>query len=238
MPDNTQPPRSQPDQSDLSLLDRACDGDDTAARTLMQRHNQGLFRAAWSLLGNAQDAEEALQESYIKAFSRPHHYRGASSYATWMTRIVINEALAMRRNRQRRARLLEARGISVLPEGDDRETPLFSTRPASPEDAAFRSQVSRKIEAALANLDRDFRTVFILRDVQGFSTAEAAFALEIPEATVKTRLLRARRALRAQLAPELVDALGGLFPFAGPRCEALADRVIAQLHNLRKGNSS
>ena len=152
---------------------------------------------------------------------------GASSLSTWLTRIVLNEALARRRSAQRKTRVLREQSIAFI---DDYREHLMAGSAASstPEADAARGQVARLLEQAIADLPEVLRIVFMLRDVDGLSVEETAEALQIPPQTIKTRLLRARRRLQIVLAPTLQDALRGAFPFAGEACEALTERVLTR----------
>lgn len=213
--------------SDSELADLCARRDGGAVRHLLAVNNQRLFRAAWSILKNRADAEEAVQAAYVSAFAALESFEGRSSLSTWLTRIVVNEALGrLRRERRRRANL-ERQGVSVI----DRygEHLMAGSRAAQPDAAVAREQLRALMERAIASLPRDFRLVFILREVEGLSVDDTASALGILPATVKTRLLRARRRLQSTLAPEVRTALEGSFPFAGADCAALTDRVLAAL---------
>jgi RNA polymerase sigma-70 factor, ECF subfamily len=214
--------------TDVELARRIIERDTFALRTVTRRNNQRLYRTAWSVLKNRGDAQEAVQEGYLRAFAAIGRFTGASSLSTWLTRIVLNEALGRRRAAQRKRRLLREQSIAVI---DDYRENLMggSATSSSPEADAARGQVAKLLEQAIADLPEPFRIVFMLRAVDGLSVEETAEVLQIPEQTVKTRLLRARRRLQVALAPSLQDALRGAFPFAGKDCEALTQRVLARL---------
>jgi len=213
--------------TDLELAGRIAQRDTLAVRLVTRRNNQRLYRTAWSVLKDRADAEEAVQEGYLKAFAAIGSFEGKSSLSTWLTRIVLNEALGRRRSAQRRIRQLRQQSVAVI---DDYRENLMgaSARSSSPEADAARGQVGRLLEEAIADLPEIFRIVFMLRDVDGLSTEETAEALQIPQQTVKTRLLRARRRLQVALAPTLQETLRGAFPFAGQACDALTQRVLAK----------
>jgi RNA polymerase sigma-70 factor (ECF subfamily) len=196
-------------------------------RVVTRRNNQRLYRTAWSVLKNRAEAEEAVQEGYLRAFAAIDNFAGASSLSTWLTRIVLNEALGRQRSAQRKKRMLREQSVSLI---DDYRENLMGASAASlsPEAEAARGQVAKLLEQAIADLPEPFRIVFMLRDVDGLSIENTAEVLEIPPQTVKTRLLRARRRLQAALAPTLQDALHGAFPFAGESCESLTERVLAR----------
>jgi RNA polymerase sigma-70 factor (ECF subfamily) len=212
--------------SDAELCRLVVRRDPHAVRLITRRNNQRLYRAAWSVLKNRAEAEEAVQDGYLKGFAAIESFTGKSSLSTWLTRIVINEALERRRRAERRARLLRERAVTDL--GDYREETMQESETPSPEAEAMRGQVARLLERAIAKLPEIFRTVFVLREVEGLSVEDTAEALQIAPETVKTRLLRARRRLQQELDPDLREALRGAFPFAGADCDALTERVLAK----------
>lgn len=212
--------------SDLELAVRIGARDVDAVRLVTQRNNRRLFRAAWSILKDRDEAEDAVQSAYLRAFAAIESFAGKSTLTTWLTRIVINEALGRVRAARRRRTHLEDNGVIFI---DDYREKLMSgsTGHATPDASLARAQIRQLLENAIARLPPTFRMVFILRDVEGLSVAEVAETLDIPEATVKTRHLRARRRLQDELAPELRSALTGTFPFAGADCEKLTDEIVA-----------
>lgn len=211
--------------SEEALVFRLRAGDRAAFEQVMRRHNGRLFRVARSILSNDSDAEEALQEAYIRAFSGIAGFKGEASLATWLTRIAINEALMRLRRRRESAPIEE--GLA-----------LPDPRP-SPEQNAARRELRGLVERALDSLPAAFRAVFVLRAVEQMSVEETAAALGIREETVKTRFFRARRLLREHLGEELAAALGDSFPFAGERCDRLVAAVLRRLPlSLNAGDSS
>ena len=209
---------------DLTLLRGFAARDPGAVRLLTERHNQRLFRAAWSILKNRGEAEDAVQSAYMRAFAAAASFEGRSSLATWLTRIAINEALGRRRATQRRLATLDAGSVAVLDEYRDKMMRGSTFTPAP--DALAQAQLRGLLERAIGELPESFRAVFVLREIEGMSVEEVAEALGIPAATVKTRDLRARRRLRESLAPEVKGALDGAFPFAGADCAAMTARVL------------
>ena len=199
-------------------------GDVEAVRHLVTANNQRLFRTAWSILKNRQEAEDVVQSSYANALTAIGAFEGRSSLTTWLTRIAINEALARKRVQERRRKHLEAEGVQVLE--TYREQLAKGSDAPSPEAEAAREQLRSLLERAIADLPENFRTVFVLHEIEGLSVEEAAQALEIPTGTVKTRLMRSRRRLQQALAPEVRNALSGTFPFAGLDCARLTERVV------------
>jgi RNA polymerase sigma-70 factor (ECF subfamily) len=217
--------------SDLELAACLAGRDVAAVRLVTTRNNQRLFRTAWSILRNRAEAEDAVQSGYLKAFAAIEGFKGASSLSTWLTRIVINEALGRRRSERRRHAGLDDTSVVVMEEYREKLM-SGSNAPAAPDATLAREQLRRLLEAAIARLAPTFRLVFVLREVEGLSVEETAETLGIPTATVKTRHLRARRRLQQDLDPELRSALTGTFPFAGADCEAMTERVVACLGEL------
>src|SRR5262249_554097 len=149
--------------ADIDLARRIAQRDPLAVRVVTRRNNQRLYRAAWSVLKNRADAEEAVQEGYLKAFAAIGSFEGASSLSTWLTRIVLNEALGRHRSAQRKMRMLREQSIALI---DDYRENLMgaSTASLSPEAEAARGQVAKLLEQAIADLPEPFRIVFMLRD--------------------------------------------------------------------------
>lgn len=213
--------------SDVDLARRCAGRDRMAIEHVISANNQRLFRTAWSILKQRADAEEAVQGAYLSAFANIATFEGRSSLSTWLTRIVVNEALGRRRAAERRSKHLEQEGVAVL--DAYRENLMRGSATEPPDVSVARQQVRKLLEQAVAALPDSFRTVFVLREIEGLSGEETAAALDIPLATVKTRLLRGRRRLQQMLAPEMSNLLSGAFPFAGSDCAALTQRVLAEL---------
>jgi RNA polymerase sigma-70 factor (ECF subfamily) len=212
---------------DLALARRLGARDAAAVRLITTRNNQRLFRTAWSILKSRSEAEDAVQSAYLRAFAAIGEFEGRSSLSTWLTRIVINEALGRKRAAKRRLAHLDGGSVAVLDEY--REKLMRGSTTTLPDGSLAREQIRRVLEEAIGRLPEPFRLVFVLRDVEGMSVEEAAETLGIAPATVKTRHFRARRRLQEDLAPELGAALTGTFPFAGADCEAMTQRVLETL---------
>lgn len=217
--------------SGLVIADLIAKGDVDAVRWVTSRNNQRLYRVAWSILKDRAEAEDAVQDGYLKAFDAIETFAGRSSLSTWLTRIVINEALGRRRRSQRRAQVLNQESVLVLEEY--REKLMAGSATHSPERALMRRQIAKLLETAIARLPDPFRLVFVLREVEGLSVEEAAEVLEIPQETVKTRLHRARRRLQKELDPELCSALSETFQFAGAACERITEQVVSGFTKAR-----
>jgi RNA polymerase sigma-70 factor (ECF subfamily) len=222
--------------SDLELARRVGARDVAALRLITGRNNQRLYRAAWSILKDRAEAEDAVQDGYVKAFDAIETFAGRSALSTWLTRIVVNEALARKRSAKRRSRLLHQQSIPITEEY--REKLMGGSVTQSPETALMRRQIGKLMEVAIERLPDTFRPVFVLREIEGLSVEDTADALQIRRETVKTRLFRARRLLQKELDPELRTSLSEAFTFAGGDCEALTERVLARFLGSEKAMSS
>jgi RNA polymerase sigma-70 factor (ECF subfamily) len=210
------------------LAQRIAAGDLDALQILMRRHNQTLYRTARSILKDDAEAEDAVQESYLLAYRAMDKFRGDAKLATWLVRIVVNEALGRMRKRKRRAEIFELSGDSMQ-HGEDTEVNMNEVSPEQPEHAALRKETRRLLEAKIDQLPDAFRTVFVLRALEEMSVEEAADCLGIPPATVRTRYFRARGLLREALAREIDFSFESAFSFAGDRCDRIVAGVLARL---------
>jgi len=217
---------------DMALVELAKSGDEMAVRLLVQRHNQRLFRVARGVVHDDAEAEDIVQETYVKAFMALARFRGDSSLATWLTRIALNGA---RERLRRRKPSVELSEIEEGRAGGIGELIMFPTpnSGANPESESGRAELRRLLEQAVEDLPEMFRLVFVLRDVEGCTVAETAELLAIRPATVKTRLHRARRMLRKKLESRVSPTFTSLYPFAGRRCAGMADRVVEALGYAR-----
>jgi RNA polymerase sigma-70 factor (ECF subfamily) len=190
----------------------------------MRRCNQRLFRVARAVVGSDDEAEDVLQESYLRAFAKIGEFRGEAGLLTWLTAIVLNEARGRLRKRRNfvDVNLMDQMDTHIIP---------FPGQPASsnPEGEAGRDQVRQLLEKAIDTLSHDFRIVFMLREVEGCDVEETARQLGLNPQTVKSRLFRARLALRREMEKRIAGGIDGIFPFLGARCEDLTDRVLARL---------
>jgi RNA polymerase sigma-70 factor (ECF subfamily) len=225
--------------SDAELAGRIAAHDQRAFVLLMRRHNQLLYRTARSILRDDADAEDALQDAYLQAYRAIGQFRGDARLATWLTRIVINEALGRARNRARRAQVMQLHPGS---EPADYDVPTEATMDRgasdSPENDALRAETRHLIEKSIDALPDAFRTVFVLRAVQEMNSEEVAASLGIPEATVRSRFFRARGLLRAALARDLDVALDQAFSFDGARCDRIVAGVLARLSDPGPGGDA
>ena len=215
---------TRPDESDL--VRRACSRDGAAFRTIMERHNRRLYRIARAVLRDDSEAEDAVQEAYVRAFANLGTFRGDSSLATWLGRIVLNEALG----RLRRRRPVTPIETIEAPHTDAQIIRFPNSITAEdPERTMAQREILKLVERATEALPEIFRTVFVTRVIEGMSVQETADLLDIEPETVKTRLHRARHLLRDQLESEIGPVLLDAFPFAGRRCARVTDAVLRRL---------
>jgi RNA polymerase sigma-70 factor (ECF subfamily) len=225
---------------DTELVQRINTGDKRAFKLLMRRYNQALYRTARSILKDDAEAEDALQEAYLLAYRGIDKFRGDAKLSTWLTRIVVNEAIARRRKTHHRAEII---CLDCDMEHDpDADMANFAANaaditPDSPEGAAMRQDARRLLEAKIDDLPEAFRTVFVLRAIEEIPVDEVALALNIPEATVRTRYFRARSLLRKALAREIDVAFEDAFSFAGERCDRIVTGVLRRLEFPEAGDA-
>jgi RNA polymerase sigma-70 factor (ECF subfamily) len=213
------------ERSDGELVALALAREAGAFRAIMRRYNQRLFRIARGIVRDDALAEDALQEAYLKAFRHLGDFAGASAFSTWLTRIVMNEALGRLRQAARRPEV----SFEGLP-GERRILDFPTGSPIdNPETTMAQRQILKLVEEATDSLPEEFRLVFIARAIEGMSVEETAELLSLKPETVRSRLHRARALLRrrldAMIGPLALDA----FPFAGWRCERLTERVMRRL---------
>jgi RNA polymerase sigma-70 factor (ECF subfamily) len=216
--------RSVSDLPDDRLVDLVRTQKDVAAfEALMRRHNRRLFRVARGILRDVDAAEDAMQETYLRAFTRLDTYRPEGKFGAWLTRVALNEALMIRRR---------MRGNTVsLDDVDAESLAVEDHRPEtqSSEQYVEAAHARALLEHAIDALPENFRMVFVLRVVEGLDVRETAESLEINPTTVRTRLFRAQRQLRADLALRLRGESSGIFDFGAERCDRLVERVLARL---------
>ena len=220
--------------SDLALAARAASLDRRAIALITTRNNQRLFRTAWSVVRNHSDAEEVVQEAYLKAFRSMAGYSGTSSLSTWLTRIVLNTAIDRKRAIEGRRTALDNQDVALLEHYRMTYSSLNDSL-SSPSSTLARAELSRYLKAAVSRLPDQYRTVFILRDVEDMSISETADAMDIPSATVKSRLFRARRLLRKDIEAEFGNVFDDTITFAGADCEAMTARIVSELCPAKNG---
>ncbi len=209
---------------DETLIARIRMGDASAYEVVLRRYNRRLFRVTRSILRDDDDAQDAMQEAYVRAFTSLGDYRTPGNFGAWLTRITVNEALMKKRKDKRYA----PRDATPLRDEDDAVTEESAPGPGT-EDLAANGELRHLIEAAVDRLPEGFRTVFVLRAIEQLSIEETAACLDIPVATVKTRFHRAR-GLMQQALTHHIDAAGlTAFDFAGARCDRMVATVLARL---------
>lgn len=226
MPTQASPAPLGGGESEGTLIARAARGDAPAFEALMRRHNQLLFRTARAVLPTDAEAEDALQEGWLRAWRALPGFRAESRLSTWLVRIVRNEALGRLRRGSAQIIPLEAAMLSPDPETRAALTEIPSR---GPEQELLRAQLRALIEERIDLLPEVFRSVFMLRAVEEMSVDEVAEALEIPPATVRSRFFRARGLLREGLAQEMDSALSRTFGFDGARCDRITATVLARV---------
>jgi RNA polymerase sigma-70 factor (ECF subfamily) len=218
--------------TDADLIHLILEKSEEAARVLMQRYNRRLYRVARGVVRDDAEAEDVLQEAYLRAFTALADFRGDASLTTWLTRIVLNEAYQRLRRRPDIPTAdvkerVEQRGAEVIP---------FPQSAIDPERAMAQQQLCRLVEKAIDDLPSEFRTILIARVIEGLTVEETAAAFDLKPETVKTRLHRARRLLRGALTDHIGPQFGDLFPFAGKRCERVTAAVLERI-NMRGGGN-
>ena len=218
-------------ESDAELAGRIVRGDEAAFELLMRRHNRELFRVARVILKDSADAEDVLQEAYFAAYRHMANFRADAKLSTWLTRIVINQALGRQRSGHR--------DRTVVPFCERRVNERIGDEPSraahpgeAPEQATMRAEFRHLLERKIDELPVAFRMVFVLREVGGWSVDESAACLSIPAATVRSRVLRARRILRESLAHDFDVVAGDVFSFGGERCDRVVVGVLTHRRTL------
>ncbi len=228
-------PSVPPHATDAELAVLAAQGNVAAFESIMRRHNRLLFRTARSILKNDADTEDALQEAYLRAWRSLAGFRAEAKVSTWLVRIVVNEALGRLRRRGAQVIPMDA-GIDVDEQQDD--PGMEDDADHEPDRVAMRGELRAIMEKRIDSLPDAFRTVFMLRAVEELSVEETAAALEIPEATVRTRFFRARSLLREGLSRDVDFAIGDAFSFAGERCDRIVTTVLTKLSDERESSRS
>jgi RNA polymerase sigma-70 factor (ECF subfamily) len=207
--------------SDAEVVRRVIDGDTALFEILMRRYNQTVYRAVRSILRTDEEVEDVMQQAYLNAFAHLRQFAGLARFSTWLIRIAVNEGIARLRKRNNQAWSWSG--------GDEMAASLVETKTPDPEQRAAAAQMREVVEAELSSLPANYRTVLVLRDVEGLSTAEAAECLGVSEDVVKTRLSRARAVLREGLARRAGVTLESIYSFGNSRCDRVVEAVMEQL---------
>jgi RNA polymerase sigma-70 factor, ECF subfamily len=210
---------------DAELIRRALSRDEAAVRAIMQANNRRLYRLARGILRNDTEAEDVVQDTYVRAFTRLEQFRGDSSLSTWLSRIAINEALGRLRRQKPGVEWSELE--KSAPQAQIIPFPLASSD--DPEKSMAQREIQHVVEHAIDELPEPFRLVFITRVIEGMNVEETAEILGLKPETVKTRLHRARNLLRDNVERKIGPVVMEAFPFAGRRCERLTEAVLTRL---------
>jgi RNA polymerase sigma-70 factor (ECF subfamily) len=206
--------------SDQEVVNRVRAGDTYLFEIIMRRYNQRIFRVIRAILRDDHEAEEVMQEAYVRAFEHLGQFEGRSKFSTWLTKIAVYEAYARTRSRER------------LSDSETYWEDLIAATDRSPEQRTFDSEMRSLLENAVDSLSDEHRAVFMLRDIEGMSTLETAEALNISEENVKIRLFRARAALRRELIERVGTASMQAFQFLGARCDRTVEQVLERINQL------
>lgn len=206
--------------SDEEIARRVLEGDVASFELLMRRHNPRVYRAVRSIIRDEDEAEDVMQQAYVSAYQHLGQFQGQARFSTWLTRIAVNEAL-MRRRR--------SRAFVALDGGEGQEVALHSPERLSPEAQASDHEVLRLVQHTVDALPELYRMVFMMREIDGLSTAEAADVLQVTEDVVKTRLHRAKALLRERLEARVQSQVTELFPFHAPRCDRVVNAVMERI---------
>jgi len=219
---------------DEEVVARVRAGESALFEVLMRRYNQRVYRVARSILGSDTEAEDVMQEAYVRAFTHLHQFEGRAAFSTWLTKIAVYEAMA-RHRRSARFTPLESSAEAEAEAGPAVREPASEGR--DPEREMFDQEIRTLLEAAIDALPADHRSVFTLREVEGLDTAETARCLEVSEDVVKTRLHRARARIREELYRRAGSRSAAAFQFHLSRCDRVVDAVLARIAGARVGRS-
>lgn len=211
--------------SDEEVVERVLAGEKALFEIIMRRYNQRLYRVSRSILGNDTEAEDVMQDAYVRAYTHLRQFDHRAKFSTWLTKIAVHESLARMRLRRR---LVE---IDSLTETDEVNMTLASGAP-SPAQEALTETLRIVLEAVVDALPQIYRSVFVLREIEGMSITETAESLSISEQTVKVRLHRARARLRKDIYARTGAATASAFEFMGARCDQMVATVMKKLNSL------
>ncbi len=206
---------------DGEVVRRVRAGETALFEVLMRRHDQRVYRTVRSILRDEGEAEDAMQQAWLQAYLHLGDFEGAAAFSTWLVRIAANEALQRIRKKGR-----------LTPLADDAGEETMDEHAEDPEERAAAREAVRLLEHAVDELPEHYRTVFMLRDIEGLSTAETAAALQIGEEAAKVRLHRARGMLRSALTGFVDRPASEAFPFLAPRCNRIVEAVMAAIARL------
>ena len=210
---------------DEEVVQRVLAGEIDLYELVMRRYNQRLYRVVWSILGNDSEVESVMQDAYVSAFTHLDQFAARSKFSTWLTKIAVYEALA-RKKRQNRYVDLDS-----IAESDKERSDMLASKDKNPEERLLDRELEAILEHSVEALPELYRSVFVMRDVEGLDTAETADSLGITEENVKTRLHRARTMIRGELYRRSGSTLGHVFDFHLSRCDRVVAAVFERIKN-------
>lgn len=213
---------AQSELRDEEVVARVLSGETALFEILMRRYNQRLYRVSRIILRDDAEAEDVMQDAYVRAYEHLHQFAGKAAFSTWLTRIAIHEALARKRRRGRQEEL------DALPMNGESMAIMKSSDP-SPEATTATAQARELLEQAIERLPESYRTVVVMREVEDMSVAETAFSLGVTEAVIKTRLHRAHAMLRKELYSRAKDRAPDLYQFHAVRCDRVVKAVFERI---------
>lgn len=213
---------AQSELKDEEVVARVLSGEIALFEILMRRYNQRLYRVSRIILRDDAEAEDVMQDAYVRAYEHLHQFAGKAAFSTWLTRIAIHEALARKRRRGRQEEL------DALPMNGESMSIMKSSDP-TPEATTATTQARELLEQAIERLPETYRTVVVMREVEDMSVAETASSLGVTEAVVKTRLHRAHAMLRKELYSRAKDRAPDLYQFHAVRCDRIVKNVFERI---------
>jgi RNA polymerase sigma-70 factor (ECF subfamily) len=212
---------------DTEIVRKIREGETALFEVLMQRHNRRVYRAVRAVMNEEVDVEDVMQQAYINAFTHLYQFEERAQFSTWLIRIALNEAFARRRKMKAPESV-----VRIHVELDDDRGGYMDTLispGADPERRAYAEELRRVLEAAVEALPESYRTVFMLRDIEGLSTSETGESLGLGEEAVKTRLHRARAMVRRAVSVRIGGVAAEAFQFHAPRCDRVVTAVLARI---------
>jgi RNA polymerase sigma-70 factor (ECF subfamily) len=233
----TKPPNSATNAlTDEEVVARVLSGDVASFEILMRRHNQRLYRIGRAILRNDAEAEDVMQDAYVRAYEHLAQFAGRAKFSTWLSRIAVNESLSRRRHMAKHEELEpQMKSRTNMSDENGYKIERFAAATPNPEEQASSSEMQRLLERAIEALPDDFRAVLILRDVEEMDTAEVAAALDISEENVKVRLHRARALMRKKLYISINGKRKEAFPFHAVRCDRVVKNVFERIARMAGG---
>jgi len=220
-------PAAMAELKDEEVVARVLSGETPLFEVLMRRYNQRLYRMSRMILRDDAEAEDVMQDAYVRAYEHLDQFAGKAAFSTWLTRIAIHEALARKRRRGRQDEL------DALPQSGESMPMMKSSAPSS-ETSTATAQTREMLEQAIETLPETYRSVVVMREVEEMSVAETAASLGVTEAVVKTRLHRAHAMLRKELYSRAKGRATDLYQFHAIRCDRVVKAVFERIQVLRE----